>query len=83
MGTLAACSALTVRRPDRDRLGDCRPRRPNLPGQIEHPRPQIVGILDPVPRAVAADDEAMRRPNPQFFLDEQEIDAELRPVARP
>jgi hypothetical protein len=53
---------------DRNRLIGRRPRRPNLPGQLEHPGPQLGGILDPVPRAVAGNDEAMRRVNPQNDL---------------
>jgi len=65
----AARAALSGLRTDRNRLAHVRPRLPNLPGQLEHPRPQLLGILDTLPRPVAADDEAMRRANPQLFLD--------------
>jgi len=71
---------LTGLRVDQDRLIDLPPCRPNLPGQVEHPSPQLLGILDPVPRAIIADDEPMRRTNPQFHLDQQEVAAHLRQV---
>src|SRR5262245_40405533 len=57
---------------NRDRHRDRRPRRPNVPGQVEHPGPQLLAVLDPVPRAVAQDDEAMRRANTQLLLDQEE-----------
>ena len=60
-----------------------RPRRPNLRGQFEHPGPKLLGILDAMPRTVAQDDEAMRRANPQLFLDQQEVAAHLCPVPWP
>src|SRR4051794_17176310 len=79
----AAGSALPSHRVDRDRLRDHRPRRPNLPSHVEHPAPQLLGILDLVPRAVAADDKPMRRANSQLLLDQQEVAAHLCPVPRP
>jgi hypothetical protein len=79
----ATWSALAGNRLNRDRLSNRRPRRPNLTSQVEHPSPQRFVILDPVPRAVAADDEPMRRPNPQLFLDQQEVAAHLCPVPGP
>src|SRR5271157_6524436 len=68
---------------DHDRHRNLPPCRPNLTGQVQHPRPQVVGVLDPVPRAVAEHDEPMRRANPQFFLYQQEVTAHLCPVRRP
>ena len=64
--------ALAGLRVDRDHRSDSRLRRPNLPGQVENPRPQLLRVVDPVPRAITADDEAMRRANPQLLLDQQE-----------
>lgn len=57
---------------NRDRLIDRRPCRPNLPGQVEHPGPQRGGIVHPLPRPVAQDDEAVRRPHAQPILDDKE-----------
>jgi hypothetical protein len=59
--TLATRTALPGLRLNRNRLVGRRPRRPNPPGQLEHPRPQLGVVLNAVPRAVAADDEAVRR----------------------
>jgi len=42
---------------DHNRFPYARPRRPNLPGQLEHPRPQLIGLLDSLPRPVAQDNE--------------------------
>jgi hypothetical protein len=81
--THPARAALTRHRIDRDRLIDRRPRRPDLPSQVEHPGPQLLGILDAMPRTVAQDDEAMRRANPQLLLRQHEVNAHLCPMPRP
>jgi len=44
---------------------------------IEHERPQLLGVIDPVPRAIAADDDAMRRADAQLLLDVHEVHAEF------
>ena len=53
-----ARSTLAWLRGDRNRVRHLDPRRPNLPGHLQHPSPQRVAVLDLVPRAVAADHDA-------------------------
>src|SRR4051812_24545140 len=77
-----ARAALTGFGIDRNRLSNRRPRRPYLPGQVEHPPPQFLGIVDAMPRAVAHPDEAMRWQNPPLFFDQQKVSSHLRPVFR-
>ena len=49
---------------DRKRHRDCRPHCPDPPGQVENPVTQTIVVFDAMPRAIAADDEAMRWANP-------------------
>ena len=46
-----------------------RPRRPDLVGDVEDPRPHLVRILDKMPRAIFKHDEPVRRPDAGFLLD--------------
>jgi hypothetical protein len=59
-----AWSALPGHRFDRYRRRNLCPRRPNLPGQVKQPGPQLGVVLDAMPLAVAEDDETVRWPNP-------------------
>jgi hypothetical protein len=63
-----AGAALSHFRIHRDRHRNRRPRRSNLSRQLEHPRPQLAGVVDAVPRTVAADDKTMRRRYPNLDI---------------
>jgi hypothetical protein len=80
---LAARATLAGLGTDRDRLRYHLSGSPILSGQVEHLRPQLLSVFNAMPRAVAADDEAMRGPYPELILDQQEIGAHLCPVPRP
>jgi hypothetical protein len=55
MASHSAWPALPRLRLYRDWLPNARPRRPDLAGDAMHPGTQFLGVLDPVPRAVAAE----------------------------
>jgi hypothetical protein len=83
MATHSARAALARFRLDQARRSDRRRRHPDLIGQFEHPGPHFLGVLNPVPRSVAQDDEIVCRPNPQFPLGEQKVQAYLSLVPQP
>lgn len=63
LATNTAGPALPRLRLNSDRPTDVGPRRSNLPGQVEHPGPQLFGVFDLMPAPVAANYEAVQRAN--------------------
>src|SRR5262249_33957935 len=79
----AARSALARHRLNRYRHIHVTAGRTDAFRHLDHEGPQLLGILDPVPGAIAADDNAVRRADAGFFLDHQKINPKLGTVPRP
>jgi hypothetical protein len=72
--------ALRRRLPDRQRLPDLTPCRPDMVGHVEHPGPQFRRVVAPVPGSVTRHDEAVLRPDAGLLLDQYEVGANLSAV---
>src|SRR3954452_19289806 len=70
-----AAPALRWRLVDLNDFGHLPPRRPDLLGDADDPGPELVGIADQLPPAVAGHDDGVGWSHARLFFNEAEIDA--------